>query len=210
MKLASENENQRVSRSDAILRLPYARLIVPESDGTFRAEIMEFPGCIATGQSAPAALSALEDVAAAWIKAALEAGQPIPPPIETDNSFSGRLVLRIPKSLHKKATLIAERDGVSLNQFITSALSVSVGEKYNSQATAYVTSASIFSYTVFASSGVSGQVLPLGYTAQSFHSNNIDLLSGSGYGVLPGMAASGKLYSSNTVSLSAIARAINE
>ena len=27
------------------LKAPYGRVVVPESDGTFRAEITEFPGC---------------------------------------------------------------------------------------------------------------------------------------------------------------------
>jgi predicted RNase H-like HicB family nuclease len=34
----------------------YGRVVVPESDGTFRAEIIEFPGCIAVGDTAGEAL----------------------------------------------------------------------------------------------------------------------------------------------------------
>ena len=45
--------------ADRFLRRPYARIILPESDGTFRGEIMEFPGCIATGDSAPETLATL-------------------------------------------------------------------------------------------------------------------------------------------------------
>jgi RNA polymerase sigma-B factor len=40
---------------------------------------------------------------------------------------SGRLLLRMPKTLHAELTRAAEREGVSLNQFITSALSSIVG-----------------------------------------------------------------------------------
>jgi antitoxin HicB len=115
--------------ADKILRQPYARIILPETDGTFRGEIMEFPGCIASGETASETLTALEDVARSWILAALERGQNIPDPIESSNDFSGRLVLRIPKSLHKKAAWIAEREGVSLNTFITTSLSERVGER---------------------------------------------------------------------------------
>ena len=102
-------------------------------DGTFRGEILEFPGCIASGETAAETLNSLEDAADGWIRAAMAAGQPIPGPIENNNDYSGKLVLRIPKSLHKKATRIAEREGVSLNQFITSSLAQSVGEKYYSR-----------------------------------------------------------------------------
>lgn len=39
------------------------------------------------------------------------------------------MVLRLPKSLHKKAARLAERDGVSLNQFIVAGLAEHVGER---------------------------------------------------------------------------------
>jgi len=112
------------------LRRPYARIILPEADGSFRGEIMEFPGCIATGETAAETLLGLEDVARGWLEAALERGQNIPQPFDNNNEFSGKLVLRLPKSLHKKAAWIAEREGVSLNQLIVSSLAENVGEKY--------------------------------------------------------------------------------
>ena len=108
------------------LKRPYARVVVPETDGTFRAEILEFPGCIATGDSAAEALTELEEVAVAWLSAALAQGQKIPEPLEAVE-FSGRLVLRMPRSLHKKAARLAEREGVSLNQLIVTSLAEHVG-----------------------------------------------------------------------------------
>lgn len=116
-------------RAAAYLRLPYGRLVLPESDGTYRGEILEFPGCIATGDTPSEAYSALEDAACGWIESALARGQTIPEPIDA-NDFSGRMVLRIPRSLHKKASRMAERDRVSLNQFITVALAEYVGDRY--------------------------------------------------------------------------------
>lgn len=126
---ASVERSATLEEADRILRRPYARIILPEFDGTFRGEIMEFPGCIATGETVPETFAALEETARSWLLAALEHGQDIPTPIENNNAFSGRLVLRLPKSLHKKATWIAEREGVSLNQFIVASLSESVGER---------------------------------------------------------------------------------
>jgi antitoxin HicB len=111
------------------LRQPYARIIIPEDDGSFRGEIMEFPGCISSGDDPSETLRSLEGVAMAWLTAALENGQSIPDPVELSSDFSGRFVLRIPKSLHKKATWYAEREGVSLNQFISYSLAESVGER---------------------------------------------------------------------------------
>ena len=111
------------------LGLPYARIILPESDGSYRGEVMEFSGCIATGDTAAEALLALEDAAESWIMAALENKQALPRPVECDGEFSGKLMVRLPKSLHKKATRISQRDGVSLNQFIMASVAVAVGER---------------------------------------------------------------------------------
>jgi antitoxin HicB len=110
------------------LKKPYGRVIIPESDGTFRAEITEFPGCIAVGDTAGEALANLEDVAASWLEATLAKGQHVPEPIESVG-FSGKLVLRLPKSLHRKAAFAAHRDGVSLNQFIVSCVAEQVGSR---------------------------------------------------------------------------------
>jgi antitoxin HicB len=110
------------------LRMPYTRLLVPEEDGSYRAEILEFPGCIALGDDAAEALAELEAVAEDWIDAAMEMGSPIPRPLE-ETDYSGRLNLRLPKSLHRKAALAADFDGVSLNQLIVASLSEYVGQK---------------------------------------------------------------------------------
>ena len=123
------------------LAKPYARLVIPESDGTFRGEILEFPGCLATGDTPSETLSALEDTAKDWLEAALAHGQHIPVPIDS-NEFSGRLVLRLAKSLHKKAARLAEFEGVSLNQFIATSLAESVGERAKASSTVFVNTTS--------------------------------------------------------------------
>lgn len=115
-----------------ILRKPYARLVIPDEDGTFSAEIVEFPGCIAVGSTAAEALTNLDETAVDWINAALEQGQDIPEPLDSAG-YSGKLVLRMPKGLHRKATLFAEREGVSLNQFIVTCLAEAVGERAKPQ-----------------------------------------------------------------------------
>jgi antitoxin HicB len=108
------------------LKRPYGRVVIPEADGTFRSEILEFPGCIAVGDTSAEALAALEDVAASWLESSLARGKAIPEPLEC-SEYSGKLVVRLPKSLHKKAAYAAERDGVSLNHFIVSSIAQQVG-----------------------------------------------------------------------------------
>lgn len=123
--LSEENESQRNWSENmdpaAILKKPYARMIFHGDDGTYSAEIVEFPGCFAIGSSASEALSQLDETAIDWITTALSQGQDIPEPMETTD-YSGRLVVRLPRSLHQRCALYADRDGVSLNQFIVTAL----------------------------------------------------------------------------------------
>lgn len=129
-KLMPDRAMAADNSADAILSRSYSRMIIPESDGSFRGEMLEFPGCFAIGDTPSEALSNLEDAAKWWIAAALEQGQRIPPPMEDNNGFSGRFLLRVPKSLHKKAALYAEREGVSLNQFVTYSVAETVGERH--------------------------------------------------------------------------------
>ena len=46
--------------------------------------------------------------------------------VEKETTHSGRLLLRMPPSLHAELARAAEREGVSLNAFISSALSGAV------------------------------------------------------------------------------------
>lgn len=77
--MAAELATDLRDKAAAYLKEPYARLVIPETDGTFRGEILEFPGCIATGDTSAEALGSLEDVASAWLQSALANNQPIPP-----------------------------------------------------------------------------------------------------------------------------------
>lgn len=112
---------------ESCLKRPYTRMIIPdEQSGTFTAKIAEFPGCIAQGDSAQEAYVNLEEAARAWIEAALDLGQEIPSP-GIDHEYSGKFALRLPKGLHRQAALAAEREGISLNQFIIYAVSEKMG-----------------------------------------------------------------------------------
>ncbi|HEY7506323.1 MAG TPA: type II toxin-antitoxin system HicB family antitoxin, partial [Nitrososphaera sp.] len=114
------------------LKKPYARILIPEEEGGYSAEILEFPGCFAEGETADEAMQALDRAAEAWIQAALDQGQENPSPFR-NQGYGGKIALRLPKSLHRQATEFAERDGTSLNQFLVSAIAARVGaeEFYN-------------------------------------------------------------------------------
>jgi predicted RNase H-like HicB family nuclease len=110
-----------------ILSAPYSRVVVPDPETkTFTARILEFPGCVAQGDSVEEAYERLQSAAKSWVEAALDLGQKIPDPLE-EQIYSGRVLVRLPKSLHRQATEAARRDATSLNQFIVTAVAERVG-----------------------------------------------------------------------------------
>ncbi len=50
-------------------------------------------------------------------------------------TFSGKFVVRVPKSLHRKLSELAEQEGVSLNQWINTVLAEAVGSSCAQKAT---------------------------------------------------------------------------
>jgi len=59
----------------------------------------------------------IEDARKIWITNAFKKHKdPIPEPIPDNKSYSGKFILRIPKSLHRDLSQKATEEGVSLNQ----------------------------------------------------------------------------------------------
>jgi antitoxin HicB len=108
------------------LKEPYSRVLIPDEGGGYSAEILEFPGCFAEGETTDDAMQALERAAQAWIQAALDQGQDIPEPF-VSQGYGGKVALRLPRSFHRKAVQFAEREGTSLNQFLVSAVAARIG-----------------------------------------------------------------------------------
>lgn len=90
------------------------------------ASVDELPGLLADGRSANAAVKKLREAMRAWMESRQEAGLEIPAPRESAE-FSGKTLVRMPKTLHKKLSEHAAYEGVSLNQYIVSALSETCG-----------------------------------------------------------------------------------
>lgn len=90
------------------------------------AHAEDLPGCQAHGDSPEEAIQAIDAAIEEWIEDALAKGRELPDP-RTAASYSGRLMLRMPRSLHAELSGAAEREGVSLNQFIASSLERALG-----------------------------------------------------------------------------------
>lgn len=100
--------------------------------GGFLATVPKLPGCISDGETPDEALKNIEDAIKCWLDTAKELGREIPKADEykSEDEFSGRLSLRIPKSLHKAISIQAEKEGCSINQLITMYVSMGVGNEF--------------------------------------------------------------------------------
>jgi antitoxin HicB len=92
-----------------------------DPDGYWIAEHPELPGCVADGETAEDALASLTTARELWIESRLASGLDVPSPAE-ETQYSGRFVLRIPRSLHRDLAAEAEAEGVSLNSYISAIL----------------------------------------------------------------------------------------
>jgi len=98
-----------------------------EDDGSYVAEVVELPGCLAAGDDPNEAVALLRESFELWTAETVTAGLPIPAPSRLGPN--GRILLRLPKSLHVRLAQAAARDGVSVNAFVTAAVAERVGER---------------------------------------------------------------------------------
>lgn len=108
------------------LGLPYTRELIPEPSGIWFSRIKELPYCMSQGNSPEEALHNLDEAMCLWLEGELEDGEAIPEPRE-EEEYSGKFNTRVPKSLHRKLVDAADREGVSLNQWIATALAEALG-----------------------------------------------------------------------------------
>lgn len=110
------------------LKLPYHIEIIRDDDEEnpgWVARVIELPGCITQGDTFEELGEMIDDAMRSWISIALEDGIPVPEPAP-DEVYSGKFVVRLPRSLHRQLAQTADREGVSLNQFINVALARAV------------------------------------------------------------------------------------
>ncbi|MGO5593426.1 toxin-antitoxin system HicB family antitoxin [Acidaminococcus sp. HCP3S3_G9_1] len=112
------------------MALPYQEILEPEENG-YLAYIPLLKGCEGQGPTEAEALKALEMKKKEWLEERLEKNEEIPEPL-TLEQFSGRFALRMPKSLHRKISLLAKEEGVSLNQMIVYLISCGINHLYKS------------------------------------------------------------------------------
>lgn len=106
--------------------LPYTRELVRNSDGSWFGRIVELTGCMTEGDTQSEVLVLLDDAMDVWLRVKIADGDAIPDPI-VDADFSGKFIVRLPRSLHRELARRAEKEGVSLNAFVTVSLTRCIG-----------------------------------------------------------------------------------
>lgn len=102
--------------------------IMVDGECIYVAKYVELEGCLGEGTTADEALMELNCNAEMWLDVRKEKGLECPKcKVQSKENFSGKLSLRLPKSLHKKISEISLNEGVSINQCIVMALSEYVG-----------------------------------------------------------------------------------
>lgn len=120
-------QNSFQDKVEYYANLPYT-ITVEREDDHFAARVIELPDLIMTGDNPEEAVAELEAVKKEWIAAYLELGNKMPQPLKS-RKYSGKVVLRMPPSLHESLVKIAEIERVSFNQYMVFALSKHIGHR---------------------------------------------------------------------------------
>lgn len=92
-------------------------LIKDDTDTYYKVSVPDLPGLNIYVDDKKEIESELKEAKKEWFASRIKFNQKIPLP-QFNNSKSGRITLRVPKSLHAELEYKAEEEGTSLNQFL--------------------------------------------------------------------------------------------
>ena len=94
------------------------QVVEDKEEGGFVVSYPDLPGCITCGETVESAVANALDAKKAWLEAALEDGVAIQEPDSLED-YSGQFKLRIPRSLHRSLAEHSQREGISMNQYLS-------------------------------------------------------------------------------------------
>lgn len=100
-----------------------------DGDDFFESSIRELPDAAAYGETYQEAYELAIDAIETTAVMLEEAGREMPSPMAKHGDYSGRVTLRMSKSMHATTDFFAETDGVSLNSYITTAVAEKNGAR---------------------------------------------------------------------------------
>jgi antitoxin HicB len=104
------------------LGLEYPFQVIADPDGGYVIVFPDLPGCLTQVDDLSELPFMVNDVRQLWLETEYELGAEMPLPSYPEE-YSGKFNLRLPRSLHRRLAQSAEREGVSLNQYVVGLLS---------------------------------------------------------------------------------------
>lgn len=93
-----------------------------DGETCFEARVVELPDVAEYGDSYEEAYELAIDTIETTAEIFAEKGKQMPAPMEPVDDFSGRVTLRLSKTLHRSLAHVADLEGVSLNQHMVNVL----------------------------------------------------------------------------------------
>lgn len=121
-----------------ILDRPYEIRLNKDPAGGYFVRVAEWPGCMSQGETIEEAAANIREAMRLWVETNLELGEEIPAPNAETPTPSGKFVVRIPKSLHRRLSDRAGDEGISLNTLVVSFLSDGLARKEERVSIMYV------------------------------------------------------------------------
>ena len=103
------------------LSLHYPFSVIADPGGDYVIVFPDLPGCVTQVENLDNLGQVAEEIRTLWLETAYADGREIPLPSQPEQ-YSGKFNLRLPKSLHRELAEAAEREGVSLNQYVVALL----------------------------------------------------------------------------------------
>lgn len=104
------------------LALPYPFSVFADQEiGGYVVTFPDLPGCTTHVERIDDVGAVAEEIRQLWILTEYEDGESIPLP-SSSQDYSGKFIVRAPRSLHRQLVLSADREGVSLNQHVVTVL----------------------------------------------------------------------------------------
>ncbi len=102
------------------------RKVRVDDEEMWRATVRELPDLAEFAETRDEAIDLALDAIETLKVSAAEEGWQFPEPIEDEEEYSGRVTLRLPKSLHRAIALKAVDEDVSLNSYICTVLTANI------------------------------------------------------------------------------------
>lgn len=99
------------------------------------AEFPDLKGCVGGGITKEEAMKEAEENKNIYLETLKDLGKELPQPrIHKESKASGKISLRLSKSLHKDLAEISNEEGVSMNQYAIEAISEKIGKDKSTNA----------------------------------------------------------------------------